>query len=338
MVSSNLTVVIPGYNPNNAELEECLRSVLSSLDKNGEVIYIDDKSPTEPMCLTKIAIEDARLKIIRLRENRGQAYARNVGIRNASGQFVTFADQDDQVVPGWYDEGLRFLEGTGNDIVICGVKTVWKKERLQKVDVLSRCDYGVLDGCALSKIYRKCLFNYPWNKIYRKSFLLENNLFYEEKSVPREDEVFNLRCAAALAKWCAIESVGYIYNHYSMSTLGRYRKYNDESNDFVSEGWNCCRDKLPNNGELDGIGVYSSRQRFLQGWKNIWRPHSPYNSGAKWQWLNENCNSGRKFGGLVRAWYFCSMCVYQIFRKYLYFSFIRRILIKRLYPNASDLS
>jgi glycosyltransferase involved in cell wall biosynthesis len=101
-----VSVVIPTHNRAAllAETVESARAAGGDL----EVIVVDDGS-TDETAEVCAALEGIRY--VRFGRNRGQAEARNAGIREASGEFVAFLDDDDLRLPGTVDGQVRVLEG-----------------------------------------------------------------------------------------------------------------------------------------------------------------------------------------------------------------------------------
>ena len=79
-------------------LEECLDSLLKQSYHNLEIVCVDNGSPDDcGKILQKYAQKDSRIKVITLKENRMLCGGRNVGLDNATGEFVCFVDPDDWV-------------------------------------------------------------------------------------------------------------------------------------------------------------------------------------------------------------------------------------------------
>ncbi|MBB3595714.1 glycosyltransferase involved in cell wall biosynthesis [Rhizobium sp. BK529] len=89
-----ISVVIPTYN-RAARTLAAVKSVLSQTYKNIEIVVVDDASADNTLEVLK-QVEDPRLRVIALGQNRGGGVARNTGIDNAKGEFVAFLDSDDE--------------------------------------------------------------------------------------------------------------------------------------------------------------------------------------------------------------------------------------------------
>ncbi|MDY6902704.1 MAG: glycosyltransferase family 2 protein [Cyanobacteriota bacterium] len=101
-----LSIIIPTYNRPHF-LPRAVKSALQQTMEEVEVIVVDDGSD-EPVSL----IEHPRLKVIRLAKNSGNAVARNVGLKAAKGRYVTYLDDDDQLLPNMAQVSLDALKNT----------------------------------------------------------------------------------------------------------------------------------------------------------------------------------------------------------------------------------
>lgn len=100
MMTENIAVsiIVPMYNAEKY-IVSCLKSILCQSMKNIEIIVIDDKSTdTSVKRVEYLACNDARIKLIPLKENSGPGIARNTGIKYASGKYCMFMDADDMYV------------------------------------------------------------------------------------------------------------------------------------------------------------------------------------------------------------------------------------------------
>ena len=92
-----VSIIIPVYNTPVDKLRRCIDSVLGQTMDRLEVILVDDGSG--PQCASELdeaARKDSRVRVIHKR-NEGSAIARNTGIKEAAGEYVTFVDSDDFV-------------------------------------------------------------------------------------------------------------------------------------------------------------------------------------------------------------------------------------------------
>lgn len=114
-----ITVVMPNYNGHRF-VEQSIDSVLAQTYKNFELIVIDDCSKDDSLQIIRAKSEsDSRIKIIELRENSGVANARNVGVKEARGEYIALIDNDDLWAIDKLERQLALAKNVGADIVYC---------------------------------------------------------------------------------------------------------------------------------------------------------------------------------------------------------------------------
>jgi len=99
--AGKISVVVPVYNTPVAYLKEMIESVLEQTYQGWELCLVDGASenPAVKDTLTDYAARDERIRVVLLPENKGVAGNTNVGLAQASGDFVVFLDHDDMLVP-----------------------------------------------------------------------------------------------------------------------------------------------------------------------------------------------------------------------------------------------
>ena len=109
-MKAKVTVVVPVYNVEKY-LEECVRSLSAQTYRDIEILLVDDGSTdTSGALCDALAAEDARIRVIH-KENGGAAGARNLGISEASGEYILFLDSDD-----WLDtDAIEVLVGIADE-------------------------------------------------------------------------------------------------------------------------------------------------------------------------------------------------------------------------------
>ena len=96
MSDSLISVIVPVYNSEQT-LNRCIDSILGQTYRNFELFLINDgsKDRSGEIC-DEYARKDSRVKVFH-KENGGVSSARNVGLDNASGEWITFVDSDDRI-------------------------------------------------------------------------------------------------------------------------------------------------------------------------------------------------------------------------------------------------
>ena len=102
MSDSLISVIVPVYNSEQT-LHRCIDSILGQTYRNFELLLINDgsKDRSGEIC-DEYARQDSRVKVFH-KENGGVSSARNVGLDNARGDWVTFVDSDDWVGDTYLD-------------------------------------------------------------------------------------------------------------------------------------------------------------------------------------------------------------------------------------------
>lgn len=204
-----LSFVIPLYNASQF-IGQCIQSIIDSeLDIcEYEVIVWDDGSTDNSVAV----VEDLKAKysnIVIYRDiNHGVSYARNNAIRMAKGEYVWMVDADDQVVSAEVKKLMQLTSIYHPDMLpFC-----WKAFDGWNY---SQGIHGVIDSSEPIKgrdLYvNQRLMMSPWAFLYRREFLIENNLEFDESYKTCEDIQFNQK-ALFLAKNVITSSiVSYIY-------------------------------------------------------------------------------------------------------------------------------
>lgn len=248
-------------------------------------------------------------------------------------QVVTFVDSDDEVLFGVYERALMAMETTGADVVLFGVRTIWVSEGLTKEDSVPEADYGTPTPRDVAALSRACLFNYAWNKLYRRSFLEAHGIVFERAGMPSEDTVFNLDCLLAGARLAAIATVGYVYYRTGGTSLSRYKPTLAEGIRLEWGRW-ARFDGRPA-GE-DGI--------LAAEWANLWMPGSPLSWNERVAWA---CERKAALCRVLPCWQRLLLKIspkalgigrgiFYFARRYLYLRPIRRWHIRRLYPQVQE--
>ena len=95
----NLSIIVPVFNVRNY-LSDCIDSIISQSYSDFECILIDDGSTDGSGAICdEYAKKDSRIRVFH-KENGGVSSARNIGLDNASGEWIYFVDSDDQILPG----------------------------------------------------------------------------------------------------------------------------------------------------------------------------------------------------------------------------------------------
>jgi glycosyltransferase involved in cell wall biosynthesis len=104
-----VSVIIPTYNNRSRYLEAAIRSVRRQTFQDFEIVVVDDGSKDETARVVH-DFADRRMRFVRHDRNRGEAAARNTGIRHATGRYVAFLDDDDEWLPKKLEKQVALLD------------------------------------------------------------------------------------------------------------------------------------------------------------------------------------------------------------------------------------
>lgn len=199
-----ISIVTPIYNAEGF-LGESLGSLLSQRMKDLEIILINDASPDRSaMVAEQWREKDPRIHLIQHPDRLGQAAARNSGIRAAKGRYIFFMDADDLL----YDElalwDLFVVAEASNADECLGLPLKWNPDTNECFISNHRFAYHKeRHSTHLGESPLLASNVAVWSKLFRRDFILENNLFFDEELLRCEDNPFSWM-AHTLAKSVSI--------------------------------------------------------------------------------------------------------------------------------------
>ena len=186
-VQPKISVIIPVHNEGE-HLSLCLDSLLNNLEKEIEIIVVNDGSTDNSLTIAHRYAEAHDCIKVLTQPQSGVCIARNNGLTHAVGEFVTFVDGDAFVDEHLIDHYLM-LQGEGDyDIVICGISTNRKSaRRVQKEFDQEGMLYNLFDDPYYSDN------TYVWNKLYRTQIIMRNRVQFEPQYGYNADRMFNFQ-------------------------------------------------------------------------------------------------------------------------------------------------
>ena len=123
---SLISVIVPVYNIEEY-LPRCVKSIVNQSYKNLEILLVDDGSTdgTGVLC-DSLAETDSRIRVFH-KTNGGSSSARNLGIKEARGEFLAFVDSDDYIEPEMYERLMQGITDSGANIAQIGRDEVDEK-------------------------------------------------------------------------------------------------------------------------------------------------------------------------------------------------------------------
>lgn len=178
-----VSIVVPVYNAERY-LEACLDSLRAQTYENIEIICVNDGSTDSTGgILSRIADEDARVRVVE-QGNAGPGVARNYGMTVARGEYLYFADADDLFDPELVEKALVELEAAEADLVVFSYTELDMRLGNSRVPTwarnLDKFPQPVVHWRDNPAWLFRAFQNFPWNKMFRRSFVERHRLRYQE--------------------------------------------------------------------------------------------------------------------------------------------------------------
>lgn len=221
-----VSIIMPVYN-SEKYVEHAVNCLLEQTEKNIEVILVDDGSTdaSRKIC-DRIAERDSRVKVIH-QKNAGICAARNAGLKSARGEYVTFCDNDDEVLPDLVKDNYELAHKYNADVVrYCRRWVLSNEGKVIRDSVMNNFPFLVITASEFVK-YEKEITNTGngvWTGLYKKEFLEKHGINFDEMiRFGHEDTMFNLKVYQNYGKMILNPKVYYLWlNRLEHSTTGKF--------------------------------------------------------------------------------------------------------------------
>ena len=189
-MSVEVSIIVPCYNCQDT-IRECYNSIKKSVNNvlSHEIILINDGSTDNTQRILEEILTNDKNVIVINQENKGVSAARNMGLKNAKGKYISFVDSDDSILEEYYTKMIVPMEENSNlDLIICD----YSSSGLSNEDILNISIDNIYEEGLKSKGSFEKLRGYIWNKIYKRNILVDNNIVFDEEVKFCEDLGFNL--------------------------------------------------------------------------------------------------------------------------------------------------
>lgn len=209
-----ISIIIPVYNT-VIVLPICLQSILVQTYQDFEVLLIDDGSQDGSASLCDFyASQDARIYVFH-KLNEGVSSARNLGLDNARGEYITYIDSDDAVEPDYLEQLLKnFTE----DLAICGFRSTEGSIFTPEAAVITEDHMAKEVPIMLENPF---LLYTCWGKIFHRRLIEQHRLRFDTRLRLYEDTIFVLAYLALCRSVRKQSFNGYLYT----GTWGGTKKY-----------------------------------------------------------------------------------------------------------------
>ena len=165
-----LSVIVPVYNVKDT-LFRAVKSIINQKFDKLEIILVDDGSTDGSQCICDDLAEKYKFINVIHKKNGGLSSARNAGILQARGEYITFIDSDDFYTAPFFEEAIKNLSNNSADIFVFGLQKGSLEKSKELVFINEICS---IKEKSIEKLFlQKSVDFYAWNKIYKLSLFSE---------------------------------------------------------------------------------------------------------------------------------------------------------------------
>ncbi len=222
-----ISIIIPIYN-GEKYIIRCLESIISQTEKDYEVIAVDDGSTDNSLAILK-RYESDIIKVIHT-ENKGVCHARNVGLDNSIGEYITFVDVDDELRNDAL-ETLLFLIKKHDADIAAGSKLYLDDTGKIKCQRTDKTEEEIWIG--ITPLQKHVEDHRTGHSVYSKLYKREvvQDVRFEEGRKVNEDSFFSFQCFAKAQKMIFLDTG--IYKYYETPNSASRAGFSDKFFDIL---------------------------------------------------------------------------------------------------------
>lgn len=302
----NVSIIMPVYNKEKY-LDKSIKSILDQTYENFELIIINDGSTDNSSYIChRFEQEDSRIKVIDI-ENNGVSNARNIGIKNANGQYIQFIDADDYITNNMLENLVNLARIYNPDVIVNGIEKVNEKnEFIGKIvpifNGMTNIDKFMESFAKVQK--QTGIYGYVHNKFIRKSIIDNNNLLFDKEIWLAEDLDFCLDLYSIISSIYFCKDIYYYYlqeAENSSTTSDKKHDYLQQAEIILKEkdmlnSKNALNENNLNviNSVITGFIISYMHQKFDYNYKKFIKDLDAIIRNDKFM-SSIDCNSSNKF-------------------------------------------
>lgn len=190
------SIIIPIYNVEKY-LDKCLKSIISQIDVQDEIILINDASTDNSLLICKEYIRKyTNITLVDNKINKGIGYVRNIGLKYATGDYILWIDSDDWISNECLSVIKKYLEKTNTDILIFDYTEVEngiyrertyrkKSEFVSKREIMLDVSQDIFYSYLCRTVIKRELYKnikFPEKVSMMEDFCIYHELFYKAKT------------------------------------------------------------------------------------------------------------------------------------------------------------
>lgn len=272
-----ISIIVPIYNKEKY-LNKCLDSIVNQTYKDLEIILVDDGSTdNSPAICDEYQKNDERIIVIH-KPNGGLSSARNTGLNNAHGDYITFIDSDDYIELDTFEAVVKAINDTV-DVVLIREKMVDLDGNIIRIEgntptnKLYYKDQKFLADLIIKKQLTGCC-----DKIFKKEIL--ESIKFEENRHHGEDLLFNVEALRNIKTVAYVDSIKYSYvSNMDSITHSSFNSHSTDNIYFKDKVESIVKECFPEYYLVSARRCFVARQtilRLLYDGKLIKKEHALY--------------------------------------------------------------
>lgn len=211
MPDIKLSIIIPVYNVEKY-VQECIDSIVKQIDKTCEIILVDDGSTDASGNICENNAGEG-IKVIH-KQNGGLSSARNAGLKQASGKYISFVDSDDLIEEDSIKAVINWIDSHNSDVCFMQAVKFYPDgteepmgDDIVSMDIDGKLPDEVIEFLASRKKYPGS----ACTKLYKREFLENNRIDFPHDLRRSEDLGFTMDCLTKANSFSAIDCPYYRY-------------------------------------------------------------------------------------------------------------------------------
>ena len=226
-----ISVIVPIYMIDRY-LGICIESIVNQTYKNLEIILVDDGGNDRcPEICDLYAEKDHRIKVIH-KINGGLVSARKAGLRESSGEFISYVDGDDWIGPGFIEALYSSAKSSNADVVCAGFTRDLFSSSAHFTNDLPT---GIYEGDKLELLWKSMISNnqffrpgintYLWNKLFKREIIFDPQNMVDNRISIGEDGAVSYAALYNSKIVSVVDNVAYHYRQREDSMLKKQADY-----------------------------------------------------------------------------------------------------------------
>lgn len=221
-----VSVIVPFFEVVEKHFRDCLDSLYSQTMQDTEFLLVSDGASSKSTSICDEYIKkDLRFRLL-TKEHSGVSATRNLGIKQALGEYIVFVDSDDMLFSNnSLERCYELVQKNKSDIILFDWITKGKDPlSLWPEDITTLSDTEK-EECLkqLISMENPAFSGAPWAKFFKRIFLIQSNILFNIKCTIGQDRTFNYKAFSLASKISYVKEIFYTYVIHKESATQCFR-------------------------------------------------------------------------------------------------------------------